>query len=229
METHLHPLAGKPAPGALLANIPRLMCAYYAERPDPARADQKVDFGTSGHRGQALTGSFNEAHILATTQAIADCRATFLRRDGGVWTTDKDGIVMGLLAAEMMAVTGRDPAELYGEIVRAHGAPWYERSDAPATPAEKTELARLVPADVTAAQLAGERIEAVLDRAPGDGNALGGLKVIAKNGWFAARPSGTEHVYRIYAESFVDQQHLRRACEMKRRGERFHPIGKETP
>jgi phosphoglucomutase len=136
--------------------------------------------------------------------------ATFLRRDGSVWTTDKDGVVMGLLAAEMMAVTGRDPSELYAALTRAHGTPCYERSDAPATPAQKAALARLAPQDVAATQLAGEPIEAVLSRAPGDGNAIGGLKVVTRNGWFAARPSGTEDVYKIYAESFVGNEHLQR-------------------
>ena len=136
--------------------------------------------------------------------------ATFLRHDGGIWTTDKDGIVMGLLAAEMMAVTGRDPSELYAEITRTYGAPCYERSDAAATPEQKAALAKLAPEDVTATELAGERIEAVLARAPGDGNPIGGLKIVTKNGWFAARPSGTEDVYKIYAESFVGGEHLKR-------------------
>lgn len=136
--------------------------------------------------------------------------ASFLRRDGSVWTTDKDGIVMGLLAAEMMAVTGRDPGELYAELTRVHGTPCYERSDAPATPEQKAVLAKLSPRDITATELAGERIETVLAKAPGDGNAIGGLKVVTKNGWFAARPSGTEDVYKIYAESFVGEEHLRR-------------------
>jgi phosphoglucomutase len=136
--------------------------------------------------------------------------ATFLRRDGSVWTTDKDGIVMGLLAAEMMAVTGRDPSELYAELTRALGVPNYERTDASATPAQKAALGKLAPGDVAATELAGERIEAVLAQAPGDGNAIGGLKVVTKNGWFAARPSGTEDVYKIYAESFIGEEHLRR-------------------
>jgi phosphoglucomutase len=136
--------------------------------------------------------------------------ATFLRRDGGVWTTDKDGIVMGLLAAEMMAVTGREPGELYAALTRAHGTPCYERSDAPATPAQKAALARLAPQDVAATHLAGEPIEAALARAPGDGNPIGGLKVVTRHGWFAARPSGTEDVYKIYAESFLGEEHLRR-------------------
>src|SRR4029077_21230835 len=136
--------------------------------------------------------------------------ATFARRDGTVWTTDKDGIVMGLLAAEMMAVTGRDPSELYAGLTHEHGAPLYERIDAPASPAQKAALGKLAPGDLTATQLAGERIEAVLARAPGDGNAIGGLKVVTKNGWFAARPSGTEDVYKIYTESFIGEEHLKR-------------------
>ena len=136
--------------------------------------------------------------------------ATFARRDGSVWTTDKDGIVMGLLAAEMMAVTGRDPSELYAALEREHGAPVYRRVDAPATPAQKAALGKLAPGNVTATQVAGEPIEAVLARAPGDGNAIGGLKVVTRNGWFAARPSGTEDVYKIYAESFIGEEHLQR-------------------
>jgi len=136
--------------------------------------------------------------------------ASFLRRDGTAWTTDKDGIVMDLLAAEMTARTGRDPGELYRELSAALGAPVYARVDAPATPAEKAALKRLSPASVTAATLAGDPITARLTRAPGNGADIGGLKVTTANGWFAARPSGTEDVYKIYAESFVDEAHLQR-------------------
>ncbi|HEY0592019.1 MAG TPA: phosphoglucomutase, alpha-D-glucose phosphate-specific, partial [Thermoanaerobaculia bacterium] len=136
--------------------------------------------------------------------------ASFLRRDGTVWTTDKDGIIMGLLAAEMTARTGRDPGELYRELAAKHGAPFYARTDAPATPEEKALLGKLAPEQVRAKELAGEPIEAILTNAPGDGNAIGGLKVTTKNGWFAARPSGTENIYKIYAESFTSEEHLRR-------------------
>jgi phosphoglucomutase len=136
--------------------------------------------------------------------------ASFLRHDGSVWTTDKDGIILGLLAAEMMARRGRDPGELYQELTQHHGAPVYERIDAPATPAQKTRLAKLSRGEVKATTLAGEPIAAILTHAPGDGNAIGGLKVMTKSGWFAARPSGTEDVYKIYAESFLGREHLKR-------------------
>jgi phosphoglucomutase len=136
--------------------------------------------------------------------------ASFLRRDGTVWTTDKDGIVMGLLAAEITARAGRDPGELYRDLTREFGDPVYERIDAPATAEEKALLARLAPEQLRAAELAGERVEAVLTAAPGNGAAIGGLKVVTASGWFAARPSGTEDVYKIYAESFLGRDHLRR-------------------
>ncbi len=134
--------------------------------------------------------------------------ASFLQRDGSPWTTDKDGPVMDLLAAEIMAVTGKDPGEHYRELTSAFGASFYSRIDASATPAEKALLKNLSPEQVTATELAGERITAKLTRAPGNNASIGGLKVVAANGWFAARPSGTENVYKIYAESFKDQAHL---------------------
>jgi phosphoglucomutase len=136
--------------------------------------------------------------------------ASFLRRDGTVWTTDKDGIIMGLLAAEMTARTGRDPGEQYRDLAAQHGTAYYARTDAAATPEEKALLGKLSPQQVQAKELAGDRIEAILTNAPGDGNAIGGLKVSTPNGWFAARPSGTENIYKIYAESFVSEQHLQR-------------------
>jgi phosphoglucomutase len=136
--------------------------------------------------------------------------ASFLRRDAGVWTTDKDGIIPCLLAAEITAVLGHDPGEVYRELTREFGDPVYERIDAPATPAEKAALAKLTPERVRATELAGEKILAMLTTAPGDGKPIGGLKVVAENGWFAARPSGTEEIYKIYAESFRGVEHLRR-------------------
>ena len=139
--------------------------------------------------------------------------ASFLRRDGSVWTTDKDGIILGLLAAEMTARTGRDPGELYRALAEEHGAPFYARTDAAATPEQKALLGKLAPSQVTAKELAGDPIEAILTNAPGDGNAIGGLKVTTQNGWFAARPSGTENIYKIYAESFVGEGHLKQIQE----------------
>jgi len=134
--------------------------------------------------------------------------ASFLRKDGTVWTTDKDGLIMNLLAAEMTARTGRDPGELYRDLTNECGAPTYTRIDAPATPEQKSRLGKLSPESVTATTLAGEPITAKLTRAPGNDAPIGGLKVVAENGWFAARPSGTEHIYKIYAESFRDDRHL---------------------
>ena len=136
--------------------------------------------------------------------------ASFLRRDGRAWSTDKDGLIMGLLAAEITAITGRDPGELYASLTSRFGSPAYERIDAPATPEQKAVLSRLDPDRVRAAELAGEPILARLTVAPGNGAAIGGLKVVTENGWFAARPSGTEHVYKLYAESFRGVEHLRR-------------------
>jgi phosphoglucomutase len=138
---------------------------------------------------------------------------SFLRRDGTVWTTDKDGIVLGLLAGEITAVMGRDPGELYRELTREFGEPAYQRIDAPATPEQKAILARLSPGQVTASALAGDTITSLLTTAPGNDAPIGGLKVITRSGWFAARPSGTEDVYKLYAESFKGLDHLRRLQE----------------
>jgi phosphoglucomutase len=135
--------------------------------------------------------------------------ATFLRRDGTVWTTDKDGIILGLLAAEMTAVTGRDPGERYGDLTREFGSPAYERIDAPATREQKAVLAALSARDVTATELAGEQILRTMTTTA-LGAPIGGLKVVTENGWFAARPSGTEDVYKLYAESFLGVEHLHR-------------------
>jgi phosphoglucomutase len=139
--------------------------------------------------------------------------ASFLRRDGAVWTTDKDGIVMVLLAAEITARAGRDPGEIYRDLTSAFGAPVAERVEAPATPAQKQLLSTLSPEQVQITRLAGEAIQHVLTRAPGNGAAIGGVKVVAENGWFAVRPSGTEDIYKVYAESFRGEAHLHRIIE----------------
>ncbi len=139
--------------------------------------------------------------------------ASFLKRDGEAWSTDKDGLILGLLSAEIAAKLGKDPGERYRELTAKFGDPVYERIDAPASPDEKAILQKLSPEQVSAKELAGEKIEAMLTKAPANGAALGGLKVVTKNGWFAARPSGTENVYKIYAESFLGKEHLRRIQE----------------
>lgn len=135
--------------------------------------------------------------------------ATFLRRNGTVWTTDKDGLICGLLAAEMTAAMGRDPGELYDELAAKYGSPVYQRIDAACSKEDKAKLARLSPAQVSAKQLAGDPITAILTEAPGNHAPIGGLKVTTAEGWFAARPSGTEDVYKIYAESFKGEEHLK--------------------
>ena len=145
-------------------------------------------------------------HLGFGGEESAGC--SFLRRDGSVWTTDKDGIVPCLLSAEIMARAGKDPGDTYRELTRELGDPVYERIDAPATPKQKVALAKLSASDIHASQLAGQPIQKILTTAPGDGNPIGGIKVIAKDGWFAARPSGTEEIYKIYAESFLGENHL---------------------
>jgi len=142
--------------------------------------------------------------------------ASFLRHDGGVWTTDKDGILLALLASEIRAVTGRSPTELHAELVASYGESTYARVDAPADREQKARLAALAPEDVTATELAGEPITARLTTAPGNGAPIGGLKVTTANAWFAARPSGTEDVYKIYAESFLGPDHLARVQQEAR-------------
>jgi len=139
--------------------------------------------------------------------------ATFARLDGIVWTTDKDGIVPALLAAEITASMDRDPGEVYLELTRQFGEPIYERVEASATPEQKELLAKLSPQQVKPTELAGETIQTILTRAPGNGAPIGGLKVVTESGWFAARPSGTEDIYKIYAESFLGADHLRRILE----------------
>jgi phosphoglucomutase len=136
--------------------------------------------------------------------------SSFLRRDGSVWATDKDGIIPCLLSAEITARMGKDPGDIYRELTHDLGDPVYERVDAPATLEQKAVLAKLSPADIRASEVAGEKVQQILTAAPGDGNPIGGIKVVAQNGWFAARPSGTEEIYKIYAESFLGQEHLRR-------------------
>ena len=136
--------------------------------------------------------------------------ASFLRRDGHVWTTDKDGIAAALLAAEITACAGRDPGILYRELCTEFGESFSDRIDAPATQAQKQALAKLTPAQITTTELAGEPVTSVIDKAPANGAPIGGIKVSTKSGWFAARPSGTEDIYKIYAESFQDDAHLRR-------------------
>ncbi|HUJ18824.1 MAG TPA: phosphoglucomutase (alpha-D-glucose-1,6-bisphosphate-dependent) [Nitrospirota bacterium] len=142
--------------------------------------------------------------------------ASFLRKDGTAWSTDKDGIIPTLLSAEITARTGRDPAGHYQELTREFGDPAYARIDAPATPAQKEALKKLSPDQVRTASLAGEKIQSILTKAPGNGAPIGGLKVIAENCWFAARPSGTENIYKIYAESFLGEKHLERILEEAR-------------
>jgi phosphoglucomutase len=136
--------------------------------------------------------------------------ASFLRRDGSVWTTDKDGIILALLAAEILAVSGETPSRRYAALTERFGAPQYARSDVPCTAEEKARLGRLAASDVVATELAGDPITHRLTEAPGNGEALGGLKVVTDGGWFAARPSGTEDVYKVYAESFRGPEHLAR-------------------
>jgi phosphoglucomutase len=139
--------------------------------------------------------------------------ASFLQRDGAVWTTDKDGIIADLLACELTARTGRDPGVAYRDLTERFGTPAYRRVDAPASPAQKAALAKLAPSDVTVSSLAGDPITAILTRAPGNDAPIGGLKVVTANGWFAARPSGTENVAKVYAESWKSEEHLERLVE----------------
>jgi phosphoglucomutase len=134
--------------------------------------------------------------------------ASFLRRDGTVWTTDKDGIIAALLAVEITATMNKDPGDIYHQLTQRFGDPLYDRTDAPATTQQKAMLAKMSKESIQSSTLAGEKIQSILTHAPGDGQAIGGVKVIAESGWFAARPSGTEEIYKIYAESFRDQKHL---------------------
>jgi phosphoglucomutase len=142
--------------------------------------------------------------------------ASFLRRDGGVWTTDKDGIILALLASEILAVTGETPSQAYTALTERFGAPTYARTDVATTAEAKAKLAKLSASDVTATELAGDPITARLTEAPGNGAPIGGLKVVTEGGWFAARPSGTEDVYKVYAESFRGPEHLAQIQEQAR-------------
>jgi phosphoglucomutase len=171
-----------------------------------ARALVEVPVGFKWFVDGLIDGSFGFA-------GEESAGASFLRRDGTVWTTDKDGIIPGLLAAEITARTGRDPGEHWRGLTQEFGEPAYERIDAPATPEQKAALARLAPQQVRANELAGEPVQRVLATAPGNGAPIGGVKVVAEHGWFAARPSGTEDVYKVYAESFRGTDHLRRIQE----------------
>jgi phosphoglucomutase len=151
---------------------------------------------------------------LTAHSASAEKKARGRRScDGGVWTTDKDGIISALLAAEITAKSGRDPGEIYRDLTREFGEPVYDRVEAPATSAQKEKLKKLSPQQVRSKDLADEKIHAIISSAPGNGAAIGGVKVIAQSGWFAARPSGTEEIYKIYAESFKGREHLLRILE----------------
>src|SRR2546429_8277431 len=152
-----------------------------------------------------VAGLFDGSYCFGGEESAG---ASFLRRDGGVWTTDKDGLIMNLLATEITALTGSDPGERYAVLTAQFGEAYYTRIDAPATPEQKAKLSRLSADAVKASDAAGEPIMQKLTRAPGNDAPIGGLKVVTASGWFAARPSGTEAVYKIYAESFRDEQHL---------------------
>jgi phosphoglucomutase len=152
-----------------------------------------------------VAGLFDGSYCFGGEESAG---ASFLRRDGTAWSTDKDGLIMDLLAAEITARTGKDPGEHFGKLAAEFGTPYYTRIDAPATPEQKTKLQKLSPDAVNESSLAGESITAKLTRAPGNDAPIGGLKVVAGSGWFAARPSGTENIYKIYAESFSSQTHL---------------------
>jgi phosphoglucomutase len=155
-------------------------------------------------------GLFDSSFVFGGEESAG---ASFLRMDGAVWTTDKDGPIMGLLAAEITARTGRDPGEHYRALAAKFGTPYYTRIDAPATSEEKRALEKLSPSAVSATELAGDRIVARLTRAPGNDAPIGGLKVVTEHGWFAARPSGTESIYKLYAESFRSESHLQAIVE----------------
>jgi phosphoglucomutase len=200
--------AGRPAWGAGVGVGKTLVSSSMIDRvvADLGRRLVEVPVGFKWFVGGLVDGSLGFG-------GEESAGASFLTRDGHVWSTDKDGIIADLLAAELTARTGRDPGAAYAELTARFGAPAYRRVDAPATPEQKARLGKLSPADVTASSLAGDPIEAILTRAPGNDAPIGGLKVVTANGWFAARPSGTENVAKVYAESFRGEDHLARLIE----------------
>ena len=215
------PSAGLMNPNAFLAAAVAYLCANRPEwRPDSAIGKTIVSSGMIdrlvaklGRRLFEVPVGFKwfSAGLIDGSLAFGgeeSAGASFVRRDGGVWTTDKDGLILGLLAAEICARTGQDPHQFYLSQTGDLGASFYQRVDAPAEPAQKARLGKLEPADIKANSLAGDPIVAKLSRAPGNDQPIGGVKVTTANGWFAARPSGTENVYKIYAESFIDADHL---------------------
>ena len=215
------PSSGLMNPNAYLAAAIAYLCEHRpAWRPDSAIGKTVVSSGMidrlAAKLGRTLlevpvgfkwfsTGLMDGSFAFGGEESVG---ASFLRRDGAVWTTDKDGLILGLLAAEICAATGKDPGQFYDTVTADLGTSFYERTDAPATPAQKTRLGKLDPDDIKATQLAGEPILARMTRAPGNNQPIGGIKVTAANGWYAARPSGTENVYKIYAESFLGPDHL---------------------
>ncbi len=209
------PYAGRPAEPSMLVNVPRLVTAYYAETPDPMVSAQRVAFGTSGHRGSSFDKAFNEWHILAISQAICLYRAK-QKIDGPLFLgidTHALSVPASAGALEVLAANGVEVMLAKGDEYTPTPAVSHDRLEAPATPEQNETLLRLSAQQVRSKDLAGEPIQSILTRAPGNGEPIGGLKVIAESGWFAARPSGTENIYRIYAESFRGAEHLRRLIE----------------
>jgi phosphoglucomutase len=216
---------GQLATATDLVDKPKLIAAYYEERPDPDVSEQRVIFGTSGHRGSSFAHTFNEWHILAITRAICAYRrqhkidgplfageesagSSFARMDSSVWTTDKDGIITALLAAEITAKCKKAPGQLYAELAAELGNPLYLRSEAPASGEQKLALEHATAKSIRVGDLAGERPVTIFTNAPGDGGPIGSVKVVSGSGWFAARPSGTKAIYKIYAGSFKGEHHL---------------------
>ena len=196
---NISPLAGHAAPAAMLLDVSKLVTAYYSEIPDPGVLAERVAFGTSGHRGSAFERTFNEWHVVAISEAI--CR---YRRHRGIEGPRFLGLDTHAVSvpAGATARAARDPGELYGELTREFGEPAYDRLEAPATAEQKRRLAGLAAGDVRCETLAGERVLSIISKAPGNGAPIGGVKISSATGWFAARPSGTEEIYKIYAESF---------------------------
>ena len=178
-------------------------CVYPLSFPQPAELGRE----SSGRQNR------REQPDDRSRRGEESAGASFLRRDGTVWTTDKDAIAAALLSAEITARLGRDPGEVYDDLAREYGRPAFDRLDAPATPEQREALARITPGQIRFTELAGEKIEALITRAPGNGESIGGIKVTARNGWCAARPSGTENIYKIYAESFLGEGRLRSVLE----------------